>query len=377
MDERIGTELAAYALRVVDRAPSMLAYWDSQHICHFANEAYRTWFGVEPRALIGKPIWDLLGPDLFALNKPHIDAALRGEEQMFERIIRGPDGVERHSLANYLPDWQEGRVAGFVVVVTEVTQLRQTQAALAREQRLRLELEQQADALNRLLKERDELVDLLAHEVRQPLHSTWSAFQGAEAAIRANRMDCASEALVQARSMLGAVTATIDNTLAAARLLAGRGTLTLADTDIDTWIALTLGDLPPLARQRIQIHRVTTVRSALLDSGLMRLALRNLLANAIEYSPAPSPIQILLREQEEPPELWIDVVDQGPGVPAALAPRLFERGVTGRQGEQAAGHGLGLYVVRKVMELHDGAVELHTPHQGCCFRLRLNLSIEP
>ncbi|MBH9579626.1 PAS domain-containing protein [Inhella proteolytica] len=68
MDDRIGTELAAYALRVVDRAPSMLAYWDARQVCHFANEAYRTWFGVEPRDLIGKCIWELLGPDLYALN---------------------------------------------------------------------------------------------------------------------------------------------------------------------------------------------------------------------------------------------------------------------------------------------------------------------
>ncbi|MBH9579625.1 sensor histidine kinase [Inhella proteolytica] len=286
--------------------------------------------------------------------------------------------MERHSLANYLPDWREGRVAGFVVVVTEVTQLRKTQAALAREKQLRLELEQRTDTLNQLLRERDELIDLLAHEVRQPLHSAWSAFQGAEAAIRGNRMDSANDALVQARSMLGSVTATIDNTLAAARLLAGRGTLTLADTDLDMLVALTLGDLPPSARRRITVRSLTAVRSALVDSGLMRLALRNLLRNAIEYSPHDSPIQIELSEQEEPPELHVDVVDTGPGVPRELVSRLFERGVTGRQGEQAAGHGLGLYVVRRVMELHGGRAELLTPGTPPTrFRLRLNLALDP
>jgi len=378
LDERIGTELATYALRVVDRAPSMLAYWDHELVCRFANQAYETWFGVNPRDLIGQRIWELLGPELYARNRPHIEAALRGEVQIFERVIKGPDGIERHSLANYLPDWQDGRVRGFVVVVTEVTQLRETQAALARERQLRQQLEQRSDELKRLLVERDELVDLLAHEVRQPLHSAWAAFQGAEAALRAGSLEPATQALEQARYMLGTMTATIDNTLAAARLLVGRHPLGLADTDIDMLIALTLGDFPRSARQRVRVQRSTRTRSALLDSGLLRLALRNLLANAMEYSPAGSPIDIVLGEQEDPPELHIDIADQGPGVPPELIDGLFSRGVTGRRGEQASGHGLGLYVVRRVMELHGGSAELLTPgRRPTVFRMRLSLSLEP
>jgi len=95
---------SGYHMRLlVDRVPSMLAYWDSELLCRFANRAYEKWFGVDPDRLIGTSIRDLLGPKLFAMNEGHMRAALAGEHQVFERLVPGPDGVERHSLAEYIP----------------------------------------------------------------------------------------------------------------------------------------------------------------------------------------------------------------------------------------------------------------------------------
>lgn len=115
---------------LVDHVPSMLAYWDSDLKCRFANRAYERWFGVDPDGLIGTSIRDLLGPDLYALNELHIQGALRGEEQHFERIVPGPGGIKRYSLADYMPDIVQGKVVGFIVQVTEVTKLKEAQEAL-------------------------------------------------------------------------------------------------------------------------------------------------------------------------------------------------------------------------------------------------------
>ncbi|OYU99541.1 MAG: hypothetical protein CFE45_12540, partial [Burkholderiales bacterium PBB5] len=116
--------------RLVDHVPSMLAYWDRDQRCRFANRAYETWFGADADRLVGTTLRDLLGPALYALNEPYVLAALRGEEQTFERIVPGPDGINRHSLANYSPDTVDGQVVGFIVTVTEVTRLKQTEASL-------------------------------------------------------------------------------------------------------------------------------------------------------------------------------------------------------------------------------------------------------
>jgi PAS domain S-box-containing protein len=133
MNDTFGRDAAYHMRRLVDHLPSMLAYWDHDLRCRFANQAYERWFGVNPDGLIGSSIRDLLGPELFALNEPYIRGALRGEEQVFERVVPGPGGVRRHSLATYVPDIVNGEVVGFMAHVTEVTKLKETEAALRNE----------------------------------------------------------------------------------------------------------------------------------------------------------------------------------------------------------------------------------------------------
>ena len=127
------TEQSEQRLRLVlDNAPSMIAYWDRELRCRFANRDYRKWFGVDPTSLIGTHISTLLGPELYALNRPHLEAALAGIPQSFERMIPGPDGNVRESLAFYIPDIdpETGRILGILVQITDVTLAKQKEAIL-------------------------------------------------------------------------------------------------------------------------------------------------------------------------------------------------------------------------------------------------------
>jgi PAS domain S-box-containing protein len=120
----------AVARRVVDGVPGMLAYWDKDQRCRFANAAYEAWFGVKPEALIGQTMRDLLGP-IYPRNLPYIEGALRGEKQAFEREIPDPyGGPPRHSQAHYLPHVVDGEVAGFAVMVTDITAQKKVEAEL-------------------------------------------------------------------------------------------------------------------------------------------------------------------------------------------------------------------------------------------------------
>lgn len=120
---------------VVDSAPAMMAYWRADLTCRFANHAYRDWLGLNPEDMIGKHIRDVLGPALYELNKPHLEAALAGELQSFERSVPGPSGV-RHGLAHYVPDVVDGEVVGLLAQVTDITGLK------AAERALRLEMDE-------------------------------------------------------------------------------------------------------------------------------------------------------------------------------------------------------------------------------------------
>lgn len=130
-DDREGVHLEHALLhQIVDRVPSMLAYWDAGQRCRFANRAYERWFGISPEAMIGKHLSELLGP-LYKLNLPHIEGVLRGEPQEFEREIPDPaGGPARHSKANYLPDIADGVVRGFFVLVSDISDVKRAQLAL-------------------------------------------------------------------------------------------------------------------------------------------------------------------------------------------------------------------------------------------------------
>lgn len=356
MTHRPDPDTQYYVRLLVDRVPSMLAYWDNDLLCRFANKAYERWFGVDPERLIGTSIRDLLGPELFAKNEPHIRAALAGERQVFERIVPGPGGVQRNSLAEYIPHVVDGTVRGFMVQVTELTELRQTQEALRREQQYRAELQAQAAEVSALLRERTEMLYVLAHEVRQPLNNASAALQSAHAALRGPGDALVSDEVVHAQAVLGEVLGNIDNTIAVASLLARPNPIHQEDTDIDTWLRIVIADLPECQQGRIQRVRETSIRTVLMDMSLLRLALRNLLSNALRCSPPGSPVVVRIADSDNPPALLIDVEDTGPGIPADLLPRLFTRGVRGAG--QDAGHGVGLYIVRQVMQLHGGSVDV-------------------
>lgn len=111
--------------KVADHITAMLAYWDKDLVCRFANSAYGDWFGRKKEEMVDKiTIKELLGDPLFEKNLPFITAALKGEIQTFEREIPLPAGGTRQSLANYYPDIVNGEVVGFFVHVADVTPLK-------------------------------------------------------------------------------------------------------------------------------------------------------------------------------------------------------------------------------------------------------------
>lgn len=130
---RADDELAAIALAVVDHIDAMVAYWDKDQVCRFANAAYMKWFGWTRESLLGHTMRELLGPDIYAKNLPYIQGALRGKPQLFERSIPRPGGGgTRDSIASYTPDVRDGQVVGFFVHVSDATPIKERERALER-----------------------------------------------------------------------------------------------------------------------------------------------------------------------------------------------------------------------------------------------------
>lgn len=92
------------------------------------------------------------------------------------------------------------------------------------------------------------------------------------------------------------------------------------------------------------------------DFDLLKLALKNLLINAIEYSEEAKPI--LIRFQILSNAFQLSVLDEGPGVPTEILPLIFDKFYQAPGTKKELGLGLGLAIVKSVVEIHQGKIEL-------------------
>lgn len=232
---------------------------------------------------------------------------------------------------------------------------------LARERAIRLQAQGESETLRRLLDEREEMLQLLAHEVRQPLHNASAALDGAAQAVSQSgdqvRPDV-RQRLDRAQHVLDHVIGTLNNALAAATMLTAGDPGRVAEVDLDALVSLVVHDIGPDERHRVVVESQSELRTAQLQPAMMRLALCNLLVNALAYSPPGSPVRLRISDREEPPSLCFEVADEGPGIPPTLLPTVFDKGTRGADARAGTGAGLGLYIVRRVVDRHRGRVEL-------------------
>ncbi|WNG57511.1 PAS domain S-box protein [Archangium gephyra] len=135
-------------LITVDTAPVLLSYVDSAGRYRFCNQAYERWFGEKREHLLGRSVQGVLGEVGYEGVRGAIQAALSGQRVHFERAMLYRDGGHSLVRVDYVPHvLPEGRVAGFVAMVEDITELRQgerasrmAEALRESEERLRLAL---------------------------------------------------------------------------------------------------------------------------------------------------------------------------------------------------------------------------------------------
>jgi diguanylate cyclase (GGDEF)-like protein/PAS domain S-box-containing protein len=121
---------------VTDHVPAMFAYVDRQQVYRFANGQFRQVMGVEPDSVVGRTMREFLGDAAHAALLPHIEGALRGQAQHFERT-GWKDNAGKHFMVRYVPEVQpDGAVPGFFIMVLDITERFRAELALARSEAL-------------------------------------------------------------------------------------------------------------------------------------------------------------------------------------------------------------------------------------------------
>ncbi len=210
-----------------------------------------------------------------------------------------------------------------------------------------------------------------SHELRTPLTALRSV---GEVGLRGRRDEPAYREIIG--SMLEEVdrlALLVDRLLTLSRADTGQAKLSIDVVDLPELAQEVAEQLSVLAEEKEQsIHvRFDTVPPWTGDRVVLRQALLNLVDNAIKYSPNGGKIEIAVAQKPE--GTTIDVVDTGPGIPAALRSRIFDRfyRVDKARSRENGGTGLGLAIAKWAVEVNGGRLTLEPTSSGSCFRISL------
>jgi signal transduction histidine kinase/ActR/RegA family two-component response regulator len=337
-------------------------------IMELANEsALETW--GKTKEIVGKSFLEgfpeLVGQGFDALLKGVIETgiAYRGSETLTYLARGGPELDAVYWNFVYAPLLEEGgRVAGVLVCGFEVSD-----QVIARRQveRLADDLAQQKGALEAAHRIKDDFVATMSHELRTPLNAIlgWTRMMKMGRVAEA-RVPHALE-IIERNAV--AQTALIDDLLDVSRILTGKLRLNVESVDLPRVVEASLDTLRPAADARaIQLHAVIDSHAGPImgDPDRLSQVVANLLSNAIKFTPKGGRIHVHVERVSSAVRLTVS--DNGTGIAPEFLPFVFERfkqadqSITRRHG----GLGLGLSIVKHLVELHGGSITAESEGEG-------------
>lgn len=326
-----------------------------------AGQMGQEWLGQTPEAI--HRTGGANGPfhedgSLFAPGELPHERALAGRTVENETLVfKHKEGLPAYYLASSSPirEPQGGAVVGSVTLLRDIS------------------------SLKRLERLKDEFLFTVSHELRTPLavirgyaELSLSTRQSARCSKAAEEGDETSNLAL--RRILGEVdqmAALLEQMLQIARIDAGRVAISLADFDLveltKTEVSL-MSVTPGFARVVVDLEKSKTPVVCALDRIAYRQVLRNLISNALKYSPAASPV--VVRVEARDGAGVVSVIDYGCGIPEDELPLIFEKFYRAQSASHSGtpGLGLGLYITSRLVELMRSRITVQSrPGQGTTF----------
>jgi two-component system CheB/CheR fusion protein len=337
-------------------------------------------FGYAEKDILGMPDSILFTPEDRDAGIPSSEKhrALKEGRAEDERWHLRKDGT-RFFCSGIMTPLMDGEFYGFAKIGRDLTGRveveKQRAEQLSQEQVKRAE----AQAANAL---KDEFLAIMSHELKHPLNLI---HMNAELLMRypETRLKPAiSKAVAAIHSSAVSQAKIINDLLDLSRLNTGKMTLAIREFDLRACgceiVELTKTD-PTVKALNMEFECVEETLPILADQVRIEQVIWNLLNNAIKFTPANGTIHVSIRSEESYARL--DVIDNGQGIVPEILPRIFDMFGQGTPSiiRGVSGLGIGLALVRQIVELHEGHVEAASSGVGLgsCFSVWLPLAKRP
>jgi PAS domain S-box-containing protein len=361
--EKVLQESETQLRLVTDALPVLVSYVDREERYRFNNRTYETWFAHDRQEITGRTLQEVLGNAAYEKLKPHVQRALAGELVRFEGEIPYKDGGTRDVEVSYIPDVSTSDgVRGYYAMVMDVTDRKRAQAdrenLLEREQTARAAAERASNL-------KDEFLATLSHELRTPLHSILGWTQ----VLRLNHaVGDVGEGLTVIERNARVQVQLVEDLLDMSRIVSGKLRIDVQRVDIADIVAAAVESARPAAvAKEIRLQTVLDTQAGAVrgDPSRLQQVVWNLLSNAIKFTPKGGKVQVALERVNS--HLEVTVTDTGQGIEPAFLPHVFDRfrQADGTTTRSHGGLGIGLAIVKSIVEAHGGKVRAKSPGLEC------------
>jgi PAS domain S-box-containing protein len=332
---------------------------DTSGLILYANPHFARMMSVEPATMVGRSIDSLIADESRLSFDQLRSKSTNGNHS--DLMLEAGDGELIPVVASMnLIRLDDSDVLG--MIVTDLRDQRQRQELIAESSR------------------KDEFLAMLAHELRNPLAPIRNALAllGSPEASKESS-DWARQVIDRQVSQLVRL---LDDLLDVQRFTHGVIELRTESTELGALVESAIDVIRHTAstkRQKLRVERAAAPLPVLADSARLTQVISNLLVNAVKYSPAESEIVVSWRQQGS--RAIVTVADNGIGMSPELLKRVFEPFVQGDRdlSRSQGGLGLGLTLVKRLVELHGGSVSGTSagPGRGSEFTVTLPIHAEP
>ncbi len=342
--------------RLLEVSPTPLFVKDSAGRFTTVNHAWLDLMALRREQVIGRTSADLYGEQA-DLHAGFDQQLLQSQERISypNRLLRH-DGEQRDTVVSKVRFTEaDGQATGIIGSIIDVTEFREAER-VTREAR---------DAAERANQAKSDFIANISHELRTPLQSIigFSELGRSLAEAQPDFQEMFDDIHAGGQRMLKLVNGLLD----VSKMDSSVGSLVLRRCELLPLAAAVVRELGPLASQRglrIGLDCAAPDLSADVDAFRLQQVLRNVLANAMRFSPKGSAITISLLERGAD-GVELQVRDHGPGIPPDELETIFDAFVqSSRTRDGSGGTGLGLTICRKIMSAHAGRIFARNASDG-------------
>jgi PAS domain S-box-containing protein len=369
-ERRLGEEARAHLAAIVENSQDAIVSKTLEGVVTSWNRGAQRLFGYSAAEMIGQPITRLIPPERHAEETGILSRLRRGEriESYETQRLRKDGGIVEVALTISPVRDSSGRIIGASKIARDI-------GARRAEERRRREAE---EALREAARRKDEFLALMAHELRNPLAPLVNSLDVLQVS---SDPQAIKDVLGIVRRQVGTLVRLVDDLMDASRIARGLIELKTQPVPLAEVMSSAVEIARPLVQARAQQLTVTLpAEPARVHGDTTRLTqvVANLLNNAAKYTPHGGRIELAAGVADG--QAVVRVADNGNGIPPEMLGTIFEmfaqvdRSLERTQG----GLGIGLSIVKRLVELHGGSVEARSegPGRGSEFTVRLPLAAD-